>query len=217
MSPKNDADELNPASAAFWNARYVSTDYIFGKAPNQFLASQAALIQQGMRTLSVADGEGRNSVWLAEQDALVHAIDVSPIALAKAQRLATARGVAVQFEEADLLQWHWPDAEYDLVVAIFIQFAPPPACDTMIAGIKRCLKPGGLRILQGYTPEQIELATGGPGSAENMYTAAQLRDWFGDWELLHLREHTSSINEGSHHHGMSALIDLVHQHGSLET
>ena len=75
---------MNSASAAFWDARYAVSDYIFGTAPNQFLASQAALIQQGMRTLSVADGEGRNSVWLAEQGALVHAIDVSPIALAKA-------------------------------------------------------------------------------------------------------------------------------------
>jgi len=190
---------MNSASAAFWDARYAVTDYIFGTAPNQFLASQAALIQQGIRTLSVADGEGRNSVWLAEQGARVHAIDVSPIALAKAQHLATARGVAVQFEEADLLQWHWPDAQYDLVVAIFIQFAPPPARDAMIAGIKRCIKSGGLLILQGYTPKQIEFATGGPGSAENMY----------DWEILHLDEHTSFVNEGSHHHGMSALIDLV--------
>jgi len=63
--------------------------------------------------------------------------------------------------------------------------------------------------LQGYTPKQIEFATGGPGSAENMYTAALLRDWFDDWEILHLDEHTSFVNEGSHHHGMSALIDLV--------
>lgn len=200
---------MNSATAAFWDARYAVPDYIFGTAPNQFLASQVALIQPGMYTLSVADGEGRNSVWLAEQGAVVHAIDVSPIALAKAQQLVTARGVNVQFEEADLLQWHWPDATYDLVVAIFIQFAPPPARDAMIAGIKRCLKPGGLLILQGYTPQQIEFATGGPGSAENMYTAPHLRDWFSGWDILHLREHTSFVNEGSHHHGMSALIDLV--------
>jgi len=103
----------------------------------------------------------------------------------------------------------WPDAAYDLVAAIFIQFAPPPERDRIIAGIRRCLKPGGLLILQGYTPKQIEFGTGGPPHAANMYTADLLRDWFGDWDILHLAEHESVISEGSHHHGMSALIDLV--------
>lgn len=96
---------MNPATADFWNARYASADYIFGTAPNQFLASHGALIQPGMRALAVADGEGRNSVWLAEHGAQVHALDVSPIALDKARALAQARGVTIQFEQADLLNW----------------------------------------------------------------------------------------------------------------
>jgi SAM-dependent methyltransferase len=108
-----------------------------------------------------------------------------------------------------VLNWDWPDAAYDLVAAIFIQFAPPPERDRVIAGIRRTLKPGGVLILQGYTPKQIEFATGGPPNAVNMYTADLLRDWFGDWDILHLHEHESFISEGTHHHGMSALIDLV--------
>ncbi|MHB1352064.1 MAG: class I SAM-dependent methyltransferase [Thiobacillus sp.] len=139
----------------------------------------------------------------------MHAIDVSPFALEKARKLVAARGVAIETEEADALNWHWPETAYDLVVAIFIQFAPPPARDRIIDGIRRTLKPGGLLILQGYTPRQVEFGTGGPPNAENMYTAALLRDWFGDWDILHLREHESFISEGSHHHGQSALIDLV--------
>ncbi len=206
----NDATSTAPsATAAFWDARYAVKDYIFGTAPNQFLASQAALIRPGMRALALADGEGRNSVWLAEQGVDVHAIDVSPVALSKAQKLAASRSVMIQFEEADLLNRHWPEAEYDLVIAIFIQFAPPPERDRIIAGIRRCLKPGGVLILQGYTPKQIEYATGGPGSAANMYTSARLREWFGDWKISHLLEHEAMISEGSHHHGMSALVDLV--------
>jgi cyclopropane fatty-acyl-phospholipid synthase-like methyltransferase len=196
-------------SSDFWNARYATDDYIFGTAPNVFLASQAALIRPGMRALAVADGEGRNGVWLAEQGASVHAIDVSAAALAKAKRLAAQRGVVLETEQADLLDWSWPEAAYDLVAAIFIQFAPPPERDRIVAGIRRTLRPGGVLILQGYTPKQVEFGTGGPPSAANMYTPELLREWFGDWEIVHLAEHESLISEGSHHHGMLALIDLV--------
>lgn len=196
-------------SADFWNERFATDEYIFGTAANVFLASQAALIRPGMRALAVADGEGRNGVWLAEQGASVHAIDVSPAALEKAQKLAAARGVALETELADVLNWQWPDAAYDLVAAIFIQFAPPPERDRIIAGIRRSLRPGGVLILQGYTPKQVEYGTGGPPSAANMYTSELLREWFGDWDILHLAEHESFISEGTHHHGMSALIDLV--------
>jgi len=193
-------------SSDFWNARYATDAYIFGTAPNVFLASQAGLIRPGMRALAVADGEGRNGVWLAEQGAAVHAIDVSPAALEKAKKLAAERGVTLETEQVDLLDWNWPQEAYDLVAAIFIQFAPPPERDRIIAGIRRT---GGVLILQGYTPKQIEFGTGGPPNAANMYTADLLRDWFGDWDILHLAEHESVISEGSHHHGMSALIDLV--------
>ena len=196
-------------SSEFWNARFATDEYIFGTAPNVFLASQAALIRPGMRALAVADGEGRNGVWLAGQGASVHAIDVSPAALAKANRLAAERGVTLETEQADVLNWSWPQDAYDLVAAIFIQFAPPPERDRIIAGIRRTLKPGGVLILQGYTPKQVEYGTGGPPNAANMYTAELLREWFGDWDIVHLAEHESVISEGSHHHGMSALIDLV--------
>jgi SAM-dependent methyltransferase len=196
-------------SSDFWNARYATDDYIFGTAPNVFLASQAALIHTGMRALAVADGEGRNGVWLAAQGVRVHAVDFSPAALDKARKLANERGVTLEVEQADILNWDWPEAEYDLVAAIFIQFAPPPERERIIAGIRRCLKPGGVLILQGYTPKQIEFATGGPSNPANLYTADLLHAWFGDWDIVHLHEHESFISEGSHHHGMSALIDLV--------
>jgi ubiquinone/menaquinone biosynthesis C-methylase UbiE len=196
-------------SSDFWNARYSTDDYIFGTAPNVFLASQAALIRPGMQALAIADGEGRNGVWLAERGAQVHAIDVSRVALGKARKLAAARGVTLEFEQADVLNWTWPEAIYDLVAAIFIQFVPPPERDRIIAGIRRTLKPGGVLIMQGYTPKQIEYGTGGPSNPANLYTADLLRTWFGDWDILHLNEHESVISEGSHHHGMSALIDLV--------
>ncbi|MFO7542936.1 MAG: class I SAM-dependent methyltransferase [Thiobacillus sp.] len=198
-------------SLEFWNARYATEEYVFGTAPNAFLSSQTAHLKAGQRTLAIADGEGRNGVWLAEQGLHVHAIDFSPAALAKAAKLAAERDVSLEFEQADVLQWAWPEAVYDVVVAIFIQFAPPPERERIIDGIRRTLKPGGVLILQGYTPKQVAFGTGGPSNPANMYTEADLRRWFGDWTIAHLAEHESHISEGAHHHGMSALIDLVAQ------
>ena len=135
--------------------------------------------------------------------------NLRPLPRKKPEKLAQQRGVTVQFEQADLAQWTWGENRFDVVAAIFIQFAPPGLREQMFAHIKRCLKPGGLLLLQGYTPRQLEYKTGGPSQAENLYTEALLRNAFADMEILHLREHDDIISEGSGHSGMSALIDLV--------
>lgn len=192
-----------------WDLRYAGEEYHFGTEPNAFLVSQRHLLRAGMHCLAVADGEGRNGVWLAQQGLNVLSVDASQVAQAKARRLAEARGAEVRFEQADLLQWDWGVAHYDAVVAIFIQFAAPAQREAMFAGIKRSLKPGGLLLLQGYTPRQLEYRTGGPSQVENLYTAALLQELFADMELLHLAGHDSHISEGAGHSGMSALIDLV--------
>ncbi|MDE2309904.1 MAG: class I SAM-dependent methyltransferase [Betaproteobacteria bacterium] len=196
---------------AFWDERYshAGEDYLFGAEPNRFLSGLSGYFHPGMRVLSVADGEGRNSTWLAQQGMEVTALEISPVALAKARRLAALRKVAVNFVQADALTWTWPEAAYDAVAAIFIQFAAPAERTPLFANIKHALKPGGLLLLQGYTPRQLEYRTGGPPSAENMYTEALLRTAFADMEILHLREHDDVISEGAGHHGMSALMDLV--------
>jgi SAM-dependent methyltransferase len=200
---------MNPDDLARWNERYDRADYWFGTAPNAFLAAQRRLFRPGMSVLAVADGEGRNGVFLAECGADVLSIDASPVALDKARRLAAERGVALRAELADLATWPWPEARFDAVVAIFIQFAPPDLRARLFDGMKRALKPGGLLLLQGYRPEQLAYGTGGPLHAENMYTADLLRRAFGDMEILHLAEHDSEIREGIGHNGMSALVDLV--------
>ena len=196
---------------AFWSARYrdAGDDYLFGTAPNKFLSSQAAHFGDGMSVLSVADGEGRNSVWLAEQGCAVTATEISPVALEKAARLARGRHIAVDFVAADVFNWEWPDAAFDAVVGIFIQFAGPAARPRMMEGMKQSVKPGGLVLLQGYTPKQLEYRTGGPSAVENLYTEALLRETFADWEIVLLREYEDLMEEGSAHAGCSALIDLV--------
>jgi SAM-dependent methyltransferase len=192
-----------------WEARFAAPDYIFGTAPNAFLKSQAHRLKTGQKALALADGEGRNGVWLAEQGLDVLALDFSPNALKKARALAAARGVELRLELADLEQWPWPTAAFDVIGAIFIQFADPPFRQKIFAGIKRALKPGGLLLMQGYRPEQLNYRTGGPPHAENMYTRALLEEVFGDFASLDIREHDSMVAEGSAHAGMSALIDVV--------
>jgi len=196
-----------------WDERYAADEYLFGTEPNTFLVTQRVRLQPGMSCLAVADGEGRNGVWLAEQGLNVLAVDASQVALDKAKKLAAQRGVQLQFELADLSRWQWGENKFDVVAGIFIQFAPPALREQMFASIKRALKPGGLLLLQGYTPKQLEYGTGGPSSAENLYTEKLLRDAFADMEWLHFAEHDDVIHEGAGHHGMSALIDLVARKG----
>lgn len=196
-------------SRELWDGHYADPQYIFGTEPNAFLASQRALLKPGMRALSVADGEGRNGVWLAQQGLEVTTVDFSPPAVEKARRLARERGVTIDFHTGDVLAWDWPVAAYDIVAAIFIQFANPEQRPVLFQRIKEALKPGGLLIMQGYTPKQVEYKTGGPPCAENMYTEVLLRDAFADMEILHLREHEAFIAEGTKHYGQSALIDMV--------
>jgi len=138
----------------------------------------------------------------------VLAIDYSPVGLAKARALAQARGVRLRTEVADVTEWRWPDSAFDVVVAIFI-FVAAAERPAFFANLKRALKPGGLLLIEGYRPEQVNYRTGGPPDAERLYTRALLEDGFGDLAELEIREHDSVINEGSRHVGMSALIDLV--------
>lgn len=201
---------MKPDQAALWSGRYAEAgeEYLFGTAPNKFLASQKHMWRPGWTALSVADGEGRNSVFLAEEGLQVTAVEISPVGLHKAQRLAASRHVAVDFVLADVLGWQAP-APFDLVVAIFVQFVGPAEREALFERIRAAVKPGGVLLMQGYTPKQLEYRTGGPSAVENLYTAELLRDAFGDWEILALREHEDLLEEGAGHKGRSALIDLV--------
>lgn len=195
----------------FWSDKYraVGESYLFGTAPNRFLAAQAGLLRAGQRALSVADGEGRNAVWLAEQGLDVTATELSPVALDKAEALAAARGVRVDFALADALNWTYPDEAFDLVVAIFIQFAAPDERARLFENLKRTLRPGGRIMLQGYTPKQLDYRTGGPSAVDNLYTAAMLRETFGDFDIERLDEYEDVLDEGSAHRGQSALVGMV--------
>ncbi len=191
----------------FWDTRYGGEHYLFGTEPNAFLVSQRFRFHPGQHVLAVADGEGRNGAWLAAQGLDVLSVDFSPIAQEKAKRLAG--DLPIRFELADLTTWDWGMERFDVIVAIFIQFAGKEAREKMFQDIKAALKKGGLLILEGYTPKQLEYKTGGPSQLENLYTEMILRESFSDFEILHIESREAFVDEGEGHSGRSALVDLV--------
>jgi cyclopropane fatty-acyl-phospholipid synthase-like methyltransferase len=193
----------------FWNGRFASKFYVFGTCPAAFLVDNAHYIPPRSRVLALADGEGRNSVFLAEMGHQVVATDIAKQGIAKAQKLAEARGVSVEFRHLDLQGWQWPEAEFDAVVAVFIQFAPPAFRDEIFAGMKRAVRPEGFALLHGYTPKQLEYRTGGPPVVEQLYTEKLLRTAFTDWELLRIEAYERELDEGEGHQGLSAVIDMI--------
>ncbi|HRA81802.1 MAG TPA: class I SAM-dependent methyltransferase [Thauera sp.] len=200
---------------SIWSKRYrdVGKAYLFGTEPNRFLARREALLQNGSNAVSIADGEGRNSVWLAELGLEVTGIEISAVAIEKARHLAAARKIDVRFIQADMLAPGWPPTEmqdaFDWVVGIFIQFVGPEWRERQFEAMKQLTRPGGRILLQGYTPEQLEFRTGGPSAVENLYTADILRSAFADWEIEELVEYEDTLAEGTGHVGRSALIGMV--------
>lgn len=191
-----------------WNERYQGDDYLFGTAPADFLLRAAPFLKAGERVLSIADGEGRNSVWLAEQGMRVTAFEPALNALAKAERLAAERGVTVAFHRAGIEDWDW-SAAYDVVAGIFIQFVGPDERAALFERIRGAVRPGGLLLLHGYAPRQVGYGTGGPPDAANMYTLDLLRDAFAGWEVLRAEDFDAEVDEGKGHSGRSALIDFI--------
>lgn len=192
-----------------WQQRYASPEYVFGTEPNLFVRSFAHWIPAGGRVLAVADGEGRNSVWLARCGYHVDAFDGASNAVEKARQLASRHQVEVRYAVEDILARRWEPQAYDGVVASMIQFLTPEQRARVFEFLQYTLKPGGILLLTGYRPEQIGLGTGGPSQAEQMYTEEILRASFAAMELLHLQSYEAHIQEGAGHHGLSALIDLV--------
>ena len=207
MSQGKDGGFADPAGT--WNRRFSADGYLFGTEPNQWLRERAGVWTPGQRVLCVADGEGRNSVWLAQRGLQVDAFDIAEVGVAKARRLATELGATVNFQVADCDSFAWPEAHYDGVAAIFVQFADPALRERLFAHMARSLKPGGTLLLQGYTPRQLEYRTGGPPLLSHLYTETLLREAFGAMDIVELRDYEADIAEGSGHHGRSALIGLV--------
>ena len=195
---------------ARWNERFSTDDYLFGEKPNQYLADKTPLLQRG-KALCIADGEGRNSVWLASQGYDVDAFDFSPIAIAKAKQLAAKHQVAVHFHCSDWQSFDWQANQYDTIAGIFFQFADPEARTEIFTKLNSALKPGGTLIIQGYGKDQMQYKTGGPGILENLYDEDLLLSAFKGYKVLDIKTYLEVVDEGPGHSGMSALVGYIGQ------
>jgi SAM-dependent methyltransferase len=196
-------------AAQTWNDRFQGDTYLFGTEPNQYLRRQAHQWKAGDRVLCVADGEGRNSVWLAQQKLSVDAFDLSEVGVRKAEALAKAGHVLVNFSIEDCDSRTWIENRYDGIAAIFVQFADPPMRQRLFQNMLCSLRPGGILVLQGYTPKQLEYKTGGPPFVDHLYTPAMLQEAFASMQIVDLVEYEDELSEGVHHLGRSALIGMV--------
>lgn len=193
--------------AEFWNNRYSRDDFIYGTEPNDFVAGVAARIPPGP-VLCLAEGEGRNAVWLASRGHAVTAVDQSEVALGKAQKLAAARDVKIETVVADLAAYRIEPGAWVGIVATWAHL-PPPLRRSVHGQVAAGLRPGGIFVLEAYTPAQLAHDTGGPRSVELLMTAAQLREELGGLEFEVLREIERDVIEGGGHTGRGAVVQVL--------
>jgi SAM-dependent methyltransferase len=191
-----------------WDERYAGGAFQFGEAPNLFLLEQAQRLRRGMRALSVGDGEGRNGVWLAEQGLEATALDWSSVGLAKAQALASRRGVGITTVVADLSCWDWPEKRFDLIAWIYVHL-PPEDRAAACAGVLRALAPGGLLVMECFTPAQEGRRSGGPKDPSLLWSRALVEQHFAGLEVLALLEGAVWLDEGPRHQGLAEVVRAV--------
>ncbi|MCA8932117.1 MAG: methyltransferase domain-containing protein [Rhodospirillaceae bacterium] len=208
--PQNGAAPDKDRGAAFWDAKFAASDYVYGTRPNAFVADQSYLLNPGSRVLAVADGEGRNGVWLAAQGHKVTSIDFSPRALQKAAALALGRSVALRTVCADLLDWDRPADTYDAAAMTFLHL-PPDHRRPVLAGIARTLKPGGLLLAEGFAPAQVGMPSGGPRDPALLYDPEVLSDELAAVGLAVVQCAVAEVtlSEGRGHNGPAMVTRLV--------
>jgi SAM-dependent methyltransferase len=203
----------NPLSPEYWNDRYAEDTFAYGEEPNAFLVTVANPIKPGGRVLVPGDGEGRNGVWLARQGFDVTTVDMSEVGCAKAMALAEKQGVTIKTVCADLMEWHWPIAEYDAVVSIFLHFTPEirPA---LHGKMRDALVPEGRLIIEAFDPAHLALreinpSVGGPGNGAMLYDTEMLAADFAPMQLQFAEHCEVELAEGHYHHGRSSVVRAV--------
>lgn len=194
--------------AEFWNERFQHQEYMYGFDVNDFLKEQAYRIKQRGKVLNLAEGEGRNAVYLAEQGYQVCGVDFSVKGREKALKLAQERKVAIEYELADLTSYEMGVADWDAIVSIFCHMHENER-PTLYRSIKQALKPGGLFIQEVYNRKQLAYGTGGPGDASHLSSLDELKEAFDGFEFIVAQDIDREIQEGAYHSGVSAVTQFI--------
>ena len=190
-----------------WDERYNTEEYVYGKEPNGFLEKHYSTLPKG-KVLSVAEGEGRNAVFLAQQSYVVTAVDGSEIGLEKARKLAAENDVSIEWIHADLADFDLGEDAWDGIVSIFCPL-PSVLRKELYRKVVRALKPGGVFFLEAYTPEQLKHGTGGGSNVDSMQTAASLRQELEGLNFHHLVEIEREVVEGIFHTGLASVVQAI--------
>lgn len=190
-----------------WDERYDTDEYVYGIHPNDFLKDNVKAIPKG-RVLSLAEGEGRNAVFLAKQGYAVTAVDASKVGLAKAKRLAKKNKVEIECIHADLADFDLGEDQWDGIISIFCPL-PPAVRKSLYKNVIRGLKPNGVFLLEAYTPEQLHYGTGGGSSVELMQTKQTLINELPGLSFQHLLEVEREVTEGIYHTGLASVVQAI--------
>ena len=189
-----------------WNERYATDEFAYGTEPNSFLVQNANLLTSPV--LSLAEGEGRNAVFLASLGLDVLGVDASDVGLAKAQRLAASRGLTIRTEVADLASYEPPENHYGSVISISAHL-PSKVRSTSYPHVERSLKPGGIILLEAYAKAQISRSTGGPKDLDLLVDLAELQRQFPNCEPLLAHEIEREVIEGKFHTGLACVVQFI--------
>lgn len=191
----------------FWDERYSEADLPYGAAPNDFLAQVEPRLPRG-RALCLAEGGGRNAVFLAERGFAVVAVDLSAAGMDRAARLATTRGVTLTTVVSDLAEFPIEPGSWDVITALWCH-VPQPLRGQVHRAVASGLRPGGMFVLEAYTPRQLQRQSGGPRSAEMLLSLAELREELAGLELLEASEREREVHEGVYHNGLSDVVQVL--------
>ena len=191
---------------SFWNKRYTNSDYLYGTEPNSFLAEHCSILSGPV--LSLSEGEGRNAVFLASRGLEVLGVDISMVALEKANKLAKSRSVEIKTIVADLATFEPEENHYGSVISISAHL-PGTVRNRLYPLIERALRPNGIIMLESYSENQLSRDTGGPKDADMLMTVDKLRREFPNFEPVLLREVERQVSEGEGHTGMASVVQFI--------
>lgn len=190
-----------------WDEEFSVEEYVYGESANDFLREMTPKLTKG-KTLCLAEGEGRNAVFLAKQGFSATGVDASVVGLNKAQKLAEKNGVKIETIHADLAEYHFDPNTWDSIVSISCHL-PPELRKKVHRAVVSGLKPGGTFVLEAYTPKQLEFGTGGPPSAEFMMELEALKEELKGLEFIHGKELIRDVVEGINHTGKASVVQVL--------
>lgn len=195
-------------AAEFWDERYQSEQYVYGLNPNDFLSEHIALFKTGDCLLSLAEGEGRNAVFMAKYGCQVSAVDFSANGRKKAMQLARAHRIKLEYELSDLTVYDMGKARWNGIVSIFCHLSDTQR-PTLYKNIIHALKPGGIFLLESYNTKQLDYGTGGPDSATNLLSREELEFAFSGFDVIVCKDVIREIHEGKSHTGLSSVTQCI--------